>query len=151
MKIGDVAFDFSLQGGNGERWSLTNHRGSVVVLNFYPADNSPVCTAQLCSVRDHWSDYQELGAVVVGISTDAVDTHKGFAEKHSLPFPLLADTDRKVSEMYGFRSWLPGRSARGVVVIDREGKIAYHKVEPISLFRPKDDDILAAIRAAEKD
>lgn len=150
MKINDKAPDFTLTDGDGNTWSLSNYIGHTVVMNFYPADNSPVCTAQMCSVRDHWSEYQELGAVVVGISTDSAETHKGFAEKHSLPFPLLADTDRKVSEMYGFKSWIPGRSARGVVVIDKQGKVAYHKVEAISLFRPKDDDIIKAIKAAEK-
>ncbi len=148
MNINDNAPDFTLSDGDGNTWSLSNYIGHTVVLNFYPGDNTPVCTAQMCSVRDHWSEYQELGAVVVGISTDSAESHKGFAEKHSLPFPLLADTERKVAEMYGFKSWLPGRSARGVVVIDKAGKIAYHKVEAISIFRPKDDDILVAIKAA---
>jgi thioredoxin-dependent peroxiredoxin len=148
MNKGEQAPHFTSQDSDGRSWSLSNYIGHTVVLHFYPADNTPVCTAQMCSVRDHWSEYQELGAVVVGISTDSVDSHKGFAEKHELPFPLLADTDRKVSEMYGFKSWIPGRSARGVVVIDKQGKIAYHKVEAISLFRPKDDEVLAAIRNA---
>lgn len=148
MNIADAATEFTLKDADGNDWRLSDHRGRVVVLIFYPADNSPVCTAQLCSVRDHWSEYQATGAEVVGISTDSVESHKGFAEKNQLPLKLLADTDRKVSEMYGMKSWLPGRSARGVVVIDREGRIAYHKVEPISLFRPADADVLAAIANA---
>jgi peroxiredoxin Q/BCP len=119
-----------------------------VVLLFYPGDNTPVCTAQLCSVRDHWSEYQATGAEVVGISTDTVASHKGFAEKNELPLRLLSDADGKVSEAYGMKSWLPGRSARGVVVIDQEGKIAYHKVQALSLFRPADADVLAAIKEA---
>jgi peroxiredoxin Q/BCP len=86
---------------------------------------------------------------VVGISTDTVESHEGFAEKHQLPLRLLSDSDRKISEMYDMKSWLPGRSARGVVVIDKEGKIAYHKVQPLSLFKPKDDDVLDAIRKAD--
>jgi MATE family multidrug resistance protein len=68
-----------------------------------------------------------------------VESHKGFAEKNELPLRLLSDPDRKVSEMYDMKSWLPGRSARGVVVIDKEGKIAYHKVQAVSLFKPSDD------------
>ncbi|MBX3291697.1 MAG: peroxiredoxin [Acidobacteria bacterium] len=148
MRIGEPATEFTLKDSGGNDWRLSDHRGRVVVLIFYPADNSPVCTAQLCSVRDHWSEYQATGAEVVGISTDSVESHKGFAEKNELPLKLLADTDRKVSEMYGMKSWLPGRSARGVVVIDREGTIAYHKVEAISLFRPADADVLAAIANA---
>lgn len=150
MKLGEPAKEFTLKDADGDDWRLCDHRGRVVVLIFYPADNSPVCTAQMCSVRDHWSEYQATGAEVVGISTDSVESHRGFAEKNQLPLKLLADTDRKVSEMYGMKSWLPGRSARGVVVIDREGRIAYHKVEPISLFRPADADVLAAIKSIDQ-
>ncbi len=120
------------------------------MLLFYPGDNTPVCTAQLCSVRDHWSEYQATGAEVVGISTDSVASHDKFAEKHSLPLRLLSDADRKVSEMYDMKSWLPGRSARGVVVIDGEGKVAYHKVQAVSLFKPSDSEVLDAIRNADK-
>ncbi len=119
------------------------------MLLFYPGDNTPVCTAQMCSVRDHWSEYQATGAEVVGISMDSVESHKGFAEKNELPLRLLSDADGKVSAMYDMKSWLPGRSARGVVVINKEGKIAYHKVQAISLFKPSDDDVLAAIKAAQ--
>ena len=148
MKVGNDAPDFSLKDGEGNDWKLSDHRGKTVVLLFYPGDNTPVCTAQLCSVRDHWSEYQATGAEVVGISTDTVESHEGFAEKHKLPLRLLSDPDRKVSAEYDMKSWVPGRSARGVVVIDKEGKIAYHKVQPISLFKPKDDDVLIAIAKA---
>ena len=148
MNIGQEAPNFALKDGDGNTWTLSDHRGKTVVLMFYPGDNTPVCTAQLCSVRDHWTEYQATGAEVVGISTDTVESHKGFAEKNSLPLRLLSDADRKVSEMYDMKSWLPGRSARGIVVIDKDGKIAYQKAEAISLFRPKDDDVLEAIRKA---
>jgi peroxiredoxin len=77
-----------------------------------------------------------------------VDSHKGFAEKNELPLRLLSDPDGKVSAVYGMKSWLPGRSARGVVVIDKDGKIAYHKVQAVSLFKPSDADVLAAIAKA---
>jgi peroxiredoxin Q/BCP len=150
MNIGDSAPDFTLNDGSGGYWALSDRRGETVVLLFYPGDNTPVCTKQLCSVRDHWSDYQATGAEVVGISTDTVASHEKFAEKHSLPLRLLSDPDGKVSSTYGMKSWLPGRSARGVVVIDKNGKIAYHKVQPVSLLRPKDDEVLAAIRDVEK-
>ncbi len=150
MKIGDNAAEFTLKDGDGNDWTLSNYKGHTVVLLFYPGDNTPVCTAQLCSVRDHWSQYQATGAEVVGISTDSIESHKGFAEKNELPLRLLSDPDRKVSEMYDMKSWLPGRSARGVVVIDKEGKIAYTKAESISLFKPSDKDVLAAIRNAQR-
>ena len=148
MKINDPAPEFTLKDGEGNDWTLGKHLGKTVVLLFYPGDNTPVCTAQLCSVRDHWSEYQATGAEVVGISTDSVEAHKGFAEKNQLPLRLLSDPDRKVSEMYDMKSWLPGRSARGVVVIDKNGKIAYHKAEALSLFKPADEDVLKAIRKA---
>lgn len=150
MNTGDNAPDFALNDGDGNDWTLSDHRGKTVVLLFYPGDNTPVCTAQLCSVRDHWSEYQATGAEVVGISTDTVDSHKGFAEKHQLPLRLLSDADRRVSEMYDMKSWLPGRSARGVVVIDKDGKVVYHKAQPLSLFKPADSEVLDAIRQAER-
>ena len=144
----EVAPNFTLKDGEGNDWTLSNYKGHTVVLLFYPGDNTPVCTAQLCSVRDHWSDYQATGAEVVGISTDTVESHAGFAEKNQLPLRLLSDPDGEVSAKYGMKSWLPGRSARGVVVIDKEGKVAYHKVQALSLFRPKDDEVLEAIKKA---
>ena len=148
MKTGEFAPDFTLKDGEGDDWTLSNYIGRTIVLLFYPGDNTPVCTAQLCSVRDHWSEYQATGAEVVGISTDTVESHEGFAEKHQLPLRLLSDPDGKVSAAYDMKSWLPGRSARGVVVIDKEGRIAYHKIQAVSLFRPKDDEVLAAIAKA---
>jgi peroxiredoxin len=151
MKIGIDAPNFTLEDGDGSDWTLSDHRGKTVVLLFYPGDNTPVCTAQLCSVRDHWSEYQATGAEVVGISTDTTESHKGFADKHELPLRLLSDADGAVSKAYGMKSWLPGRSARGVVLIDKEGRVAYHKVQALSLFRPADEEVLAAIRAAGKD
>ena len=150
MKTGEKAPDFTLKDLNGESWSLQDHAGKTVVLLFYPGDDTPVCTAQLCSVRDNWSDYQATGAEVVGISTDSANSHKSFADKHSLTLNLLADEKGEVVGKYDMKSWLPGRSARGVVVIDKNGTIAYHKVQSLSLFRPKDDEVLDAIRQAEK-
>ena len=148
ISAGSDAPDFTLRDGDGQEWGLSGSKGRTVVLLFYPGDNTPVCTRQLCSVRDHWSEYQATGAEVVGISTDTVESHKGFAEKNQLPLRLLSDPDGKVSAAYGMKSWLPGRAARGVVVIDKEGRIVYHKVQPLSLFRPADEDVLQAIKHA---
>ena len=147
-QVGNAAPNFTLADGNGAEWQLSEHRGKTVLLLFYPRDDTPVCTRQLCSVRDHWSDYESTGAEVVAISSDSVESHKKFAAKHSLPIRLLADHDGRVSKQYGMASWVPGRSARGIVVIDKDGKIAYEKVQPLSIFRPKDDEVLEAIRKA---
>lgn len=149
MKIGETAPDFTLKDYSGHDWSLGDFRGKTVVLLFYPGDNTPVCTAQLCSVRDHWSDYQATGAEVVGISMDGVDSHLKFKEKHELPLNLLSDSGGEVSALYDMKSWLPGRSARGVVVIDKNGVVVYHKVQAVSLFKPSDDEVIAAIHAAK--
>ncbi len=150
MKIGEKAPDFTLKDGNGRDWKLSEQRGKIVVLLFYPGDNTPVCTKQLCSVRDNWADYAATGALVVGISTDSTQSHKGFAEKYELPLTLLSDEKGETLEKYEMKSWLPGRSARGVVVIDKEGVVRHHQVQSLSLFRPKDVEVLAAIRAAQK-
>lgn len=150
MKIGEQAPDFTLKDSTGSDWTLSNQKGKAVVLLFYPGDNTPVCTKQLCSVRDNWSEYQKTGAEVVGISTDTAESHKNFAEKHDLPLTLLSDEKGETVEKYDMKSWLPGRSARGVVVIDKDGIIRHFQVQSLSLFRPKDDEVLAAIRKAQQ-
>ncbi|CAN5289927.1 peroxiredoxin [soil metagenome] len=148
MKNGEEAPDFTLNDLDGDSWSLHDYAGKTVVLLFYPGDDTPVCTKQMCSVRDNWSQYQETGAEVVGISTDSVKSHKSFADKYSLTLKLLADEKGKVIDAYNVKSWLPGRSARAVVVIDKNGIIRYHKVQSLSLFRPDDKEILDAIKDA---
>ena len=150
MKIGEKAPDFTLKDGDGNDWKLSEQHGKIVVLLFYPGDNTPVCTKQLCSVRDNWEDYQKTGAEVVGISTDSAESHNKFAEKYDLPLTLLSDEKGELLEKYDMKSWLPNRSARGVVVIDKNGKIAYHKVQSLSLLRPKDDEVLEAIEKAQR-
>ena len=147
MRIGENAPDFTLKDLNGESWSLHDYKGKIIVLLFYPGDDTPVCTAQLCSVRDNWSQYQATGAEVVGISMDSEKSHKSFADKYNLTLKLLSDKSGEVVGKYDVKSWLPGRSARAVVVIDKNGNIAYHKVQSLSLFRPNDDEVLAAIEA----
>jgi thioredoxin-dependent peroxiredoxin len=149
--VDQQAPDFRLKDGEEREWRLSEQRGQVVVLLFYPGDETPVCTRQLCSVRDRWTDYVATGAQVIGISTDTMESHRKFAENRDLPLRLLSDADGTVSKLYKVRSWLPGRSARAVIVIDAHGVIRYRKVEPLSLFRPKDDAIIAAIHAAQYD
>jgi peroxiredoxin Q/BCP len=148
--VGAQAPDFILRDGEGADWQLSAQRGRVVVLLFYPGDETPVCTKQLCSVRDNWESYAATGAEVVGISTDTVESHQKFSEHHKLPLRLLADTDGRVHKAYDASSWFAGRAARAVVVIDAEGIIRYRKVEAVSLFRPRDTEIIEAIRAAQK-
>jgi peroxiredoxin Q/BCP len=148
VNVGDPTPDFTLKDSEGRDWHLADHFGRTLVLLFYPGDETPVCTKQLCSVRDNWGQYRATGAKVVGISTDSAESHKKFAANHDLPLTLLSDPRGEVSRLFGARSWLPGRSARAVVVIDPRGIVRYRKVQPLSIFRPRDDEIIEAIRAA---
>ncbi len=148
MKVGEIAPNFTLKDGGGNDWKLSEQRGKTVVLLFYPGDNTPVCKKQMCSVRDNWEDYKQSGAEVVGISTDSAASHKGFADKYDLPLTLLSDESGAVVEKYGVKSWLPNRSARAVVVIDKAGVVRHHQIQSLSVFRPKDDEVLKAIEQA---
>lgn len=149
-QIGTEAPVFTLRDGDGEEWRLSEQRGKTVVLLFYPGDETPICTRQMCSVRDRWDDYAGTGAEVVGISTNSVESHKKFADHHRLPLRLLADIYGKVSNLYGARSLIPGKVARSVFVIDANGIVRYREVRPLGLFRPKDDEVINAIRKAQK-
>ena len=147
--INTPAPDFSLLDGHGQQWRLSDQRGKVVVLLFYPGDETPVCTRQMCSVRDRWEDYVATGAEVVGISSDSVESHRKFAEHHNLPLRLLSDPEARVSHLYGARSLIPGKVARSVFVIDASGIIRHRDIRPLGIFRPKDDATLGAIKAAQ--
>ena len=149
-KVGAPAPEFTLKDGNGDEWRLSANRGKVVVLLFYPGDETPICTRQMCSVRDRWEDYSTTGAEVVGISTDSVESHQKFAEHHKLPLRLLSDPSAEVANLYGARSLIPGKVARSVFVIDANGVMRYRDVRPLGLFRPKDDEVIKAIGEAKK-
>jgi len=101
VEKGKPAPDFTLESDAGEQVSLSDFRGKPVVLYFYPADDTPGCTAQACGFRDDWEEYQRRGAVVLGVSPDDVDSHVRFRQKYELPFTLLADPDHRVAELYG--------------------------------------------------
>ena len=150
ISVGDLAPDFTLCDASNEKWQLSAQRGKVVVLLFYPGDETPVCTRQMCAVRDRWQDYSTTSAEVVGISTDSVESHRKFAEHHRLPLRLLADTGGVVAGAYGVRSIIPGRTARAVFVIDRQGRISYRNTRSFVglLLPPKDDETMAAITQA---
>jgi peroxiredoxin Q/BCP len=148
-EVGQMAPDFTLRDGADQDWKLSDQRGKVVVLLFYPGDETPVCTRQMCSVRNRWDDYSATGAEVVGISTDSVESHQKFAAHHDLPLRLLSDKGRDVASRYGAKSLIPGKVARSVFVIDANGTIRYRDVRPLGLFRPKDEDVIRAIREAQ--
>ena len=150
VRIGTAAPDISLPDSDGKQWRLSDQHGKVVVLLFYPGDETPICTRQMCSVRDRWEDYLASGAEVVGISMDSIESHKKFAEHHDLPLRLLSDAAGQASNLYGARSLIPGKVARSVFVIDAQGILRYSDVRPLGLFRPKDDTTIEAIKAAKE-
>ena len=130
VEAGKEAPDFELASDTGERVRLSDLRGRPVVLYFYPKDDTPGCTAQACSFRDAYGEFEERGAVVLGVSPDTESSHARFKEKHDLPFTLLADPGHEVAERYGV--WVEknsyGKKSMGIkrstFVIDEDGKLA---------------------------
>src|SRR5690554_5133706 len=129
LNIGDKAPDFETKDQFGKAVKLSDFKGKKVVLYFYPKDNTPGCTAQACNLRDNYEALQKEGYVVLGISSDSQKSHQKFIDKQKLPFPLLADEDKSVHQLYG--TWVEkkmyGRTymgtARTTFVIDEQGKI----------------------------
>ena len=101
LKAGDKAPSFSGLDQNGTKISLADFKGKKVVLYFYPADDTPVCTVQSCNLRDNYGALQKAGYIVLGVSPDDSASHKKFEEKFSLPFPLIADTGKTIINKYG--------------------------------------------------
>jgi peroxiredoxin Q/BCP len=124
-EVGNPAPDFTLPDQNGQMISLKDfHDKNVVVLYFYPKNNTSVCTAQACAFRDSYETFQDAGAVVIGISSDSVESHEGFAEEYQLPFYLLSDQDGKTRKRYGASAML-GIPGRVTFVIDKQGVIRH--------------------------
>ena len=130
VEEGKKAPDFELTSDSGERVRLSQFRGQPVVLYFYPKDDTPGCTTQACAIRDNYDNFEERGAVVLGVSPDDETSHVKFKQKHGLPFTLLADPEHEVSEEYGV--WAEkkymGKTYMGVerstFLIDPEGRVA---------------------------
>ncbi len=123
LKAGNAAPAFEALDQSGDPVRLADLRGSWVVLYFYPKDETTGCTAEACTFRDEMADFMELGAKVVGVSTQGVDSHRSFADHHSLNFSLVADEDKVVSRMYETVGIL-GVNRRVTYLIDPQGKIA---------------------------
>ena len=147
LTAGQTAPDFTLPDQDGNPVTLSDLRGRWAVVYFYPADDTPGCTAESCSFRDSHEDFTDAGAVVVGISSDSVESHKRFAARHRLPFTLLADEDGAVRSAWGVGKTLGLLPGRVTYVIDPEGTV--RKVFS-SQLRPRRhiDEALEAIRAA---
>lgn len=131
LKAGDLAPNFSATAHTGAKVDLAALRGKVVVLYFYPKDNTPGCTAEAQGFRDDHPALEKAGAVILGVSSQDNESHQKFAEEHGLPFLLLPDEEKKIAALYGVGTFL-GYMDRVTFVIDREGKIfkVYEKVSP---------------------
>ncbi|RFU63011.1 thioredoxin-dependent thiol peroxidase [Peribacillus glennii] len=125
--VGEKAPDFTLSGANGETVKLEEFKGNYIVLYFYPKDMTPGCTTEACDFRDQHEKFQELDAVIVGVSPDPAERHAKFIEKHGLPFMLLADVEHEAAEKYGV--WKLKKTfgkeymgiERSTFLIDKEG------------------------------
>jgi peroxiredoxin Q/BCP len=145
---GSAAPAFKLQDQAGKWHSLADYRGKWVVMYFYPKDDTPGCTTQACSFRDNIFAFDKLNAVVLGVSVDDAESHKAFAEKHGLPFTLLADADKAVSKSYGVLKTYMGvmeMARRDTFIVDPQGRIAkhYESVDPEGHSKVVLDDIKA--------
>ena len=127
VDIGDVFPDFRLNDENGDEFELERDlKSSYLVLYFYPKDETPGCTAEACSFRDHYEDFLQLGAEVIGISSDGVKSHQKFAARHKLPFVLLSDSKKKVQRLFKLPKIIFGLYTKRITfVIDKEGLVSY--------------------------
>ncbi len=124
--VGALAPDFTLNDADGKPFRLADLRGKkAVVLYFYPADETPGCTAEACAFRDGYEVFKDAGAEVVGVSADSPDEHRAFAAHHRLPFVLLSDPDNLARRLYGVRRSLGIIPGRVTYVIDREGIVRH--------------------------
>ena len=132
IQEGKPAPAFALLDAAGKQVSLGDFAGKDLILYFYPRDDTPGCTKEACGFRDDWKEIQKLNAVVVGVSSDSGESHRRFADKHRLPFPLLSDPDRKVMQKYGAygEKMMYGKKTVGVirstVWIGPDGKVKKH-------------------------
>ena len=138
LKEGDVAPGFSVATNGGGKSSLADFVGKNVILYFYPKDDTPGCTKEACAFRDHFAEFKQSGAVVLGVSTDPAKSHDKFVEKFKLPFTLLADEDKKIVEAYGVwgeksfmgRKYLGTHRVTFLIGPDRRIKKIWPRVKP---------------------
>ncbi len=153
IEEGKKAPAFTLTADDGSKVRLSEHKGSPVVLYFYPKDDTPGCTKEACAFRDLKKDLKKLGAVVLGVSPDTVESHVKFRDKYELNFPLLADPDHKVAEKYG--AWreknMYGKKSMGIqrstFLIDGSGKVA--KLWKRVKVDGHDEQVIAALQALD--
>jgi peroxiredoxin Q/BCP len=143
LNVGDPAPDFELPGTGDKTYRLSDYRGRRLILAFYPGDFTAVCTKQFCSYRDQGDRLEGLGAEVLGISPQSVDSHERFVEEKRLNVPLLADEDKSVARAYGVLAGPMVR--RAIFVVDEEGVVRHRKVTLAGLTYESVDDLERAV------
>lgn len=147
ISVNDRAPGFCLPSDSDGEYCLSDHAGERVLLVFYPGDNTPVCTRQLCEYRDGIELFADLGVAVVGISSDDLESHRRFRSKYDLPFALLSDPDLEVAKLYRCKGRFGMK--RAVFLIDEAGIVRYAHIEALALFRRRADELIEAIRALD--
>lgn len=145
VDVGDAAPDFELPGTGGKTYKLSDYRGRKVVLAFYPGDFTAVCTKQFCSYRDNGEQLDGLGAEVLGISPQSVESHERFSEEKRLNVPLLADEDKSIARAYGVLAGPMVR--RAIFIVDEDGVVRHRKVTLAGLTYESVDDLEQALAA----
>lgn len=143
--IGKPAPDFTLPSDRGDI-TLSRYIGKTnVLLAFYPADFSPLCTLEMQCFATDWQKFKELGTEILGISTDAVERHRDFSKKLGLEFPLLSDRQKEVAKKYGVDDFLAG-TKRAYFIVDIEGILRFKHIEFLPVFKRDDNELLAELR-----
>lgn len=145
VNVGDRAPEFELPGTGGRTYRLSDYRGRKLIIAFYPGDFTVVCTKQFCSYRDQGEQLDKLGAAVLGISPQSVESHERFTEEKRLNVPLLADEDKEVARAYGVLAGPMVR--RAVFIVDEEGIVRHRKVTLAGLTYETVDDLEQALAA----
>lgn len=147
LNVGDPAPDFELPGTGDKTYRLADYHGRKVVIAFYPGDFTAVCTKQFCSYRDQSDKLDDLGADVLGISPQSVESHERFTEEKRLNVPLLADEDKAVARAYGVVAGPMVR--RAIFVVDEQGIVRYRKVTLAGLTYESVDDLQRAVASVD--
>jgi peroxiredoxin len=142
-QVGELAPDFTLPSTQGSVRLSEHLAKQPVLLVFYPGDDTPVCTKQLCNYRDHMDVFSDLGVEVLGINPQSESSHAGFAKKYALPFPLLSDEGGAVCRQYGAVSFL-GMAKRALVLIGQDGRVKWRRTD-FPLFHQTADDVRGAV------
>ena len=141
--VGDSAPDFTLPSTQGEITLSTALRRGAVLLVFYPGDDTPVCTKQLCNYRDNLDVFNNLGVQVIAINPQTEESHRTFSDKYSFPFPVVADTTKRVCTQYGALNFL-GMAKRALVLVGKDGRIKWRHTD-FPVFHQKAADVQKAI------